>query len=104
VCCHLFENVPSEARFSRNIHHGGSIMSRDANHNLVLNQIRHFDEKLKKIGDKQTEFTQSQANGENPDPTEFVKLLQQEGVTATAMTAQFNLYQKPLKTVISDSR
>lgn len=79
-------------------------MSRNVNHNLVLNNIRHLNEKYKKINDQQTDFMQRQSNGEKPDPNEFIKLMEQQSVTGTVMTAQFNLYQKPLKTALTDSR
>lgn len=79
-------------------------MSTNANHNLVLNNVRHFDEKYKKITAQQDDFMRRQAAGENPDPNEFIKLLEKESITGSAMTAQFNLYQKPLKTALSDSR
>jgi hypothetical protein len=91
------------ARSARN-HFGGSIVSNHANHNLVLNNIRHLDEKYKSISEQQADFLRRQSAGENPDPDEFVQLLEKQSVTGTAMTAQFNLYQKPLKTVLTDSR
>lgn len=79
-------------------------MSRNTNHNYVLNNIRHLDEKFKKITEQETDFLRRQTAGEKPDPNEFIKLLEQQSVTGTAMTAQFNLYQKPLKTALTDSR
>lgn len=79
-------------------------MSRDTSHNLVLNNIRHLDNKYKSISEQQADFVRRQSAGEKPDPDEFVKLLEQQSVTGTAMTAQFNLYQKPLKTALTDSR
>lgn len=79
-------------------------MSNNANHNLVLNNIRHLDEKYKKLDAAQLDFMRRQTAGEKPDPNEFIKLLEKQSVTDSAMTAQFNLYQKPLKTVLTDSR
>lgn len=79
-------------------------MSRNVNHNPVLNNIRHLDEKYKKISEQESDFMRRQTAGEKPDPNEFIKLLEQQSITGTAMTAQFNLYQKPLKTVLTDSR
>lgn len=79
-------------------------MSHDANHNLVLNNIRHLDEKLKSINEQQADFLRRESAGEKPDPDEFAQLLEKQSITGTAMTAQFNLYQKPLKTALTDSR
>ena len=79
-------------------------MSHNPNHNLVLNSIRHLDDKYKSISEQQTDFLRRQSAGEKPDPDEFVQLLEKQSVTGTAMTAQFNLYQKPLKTALTDSR
>lgn len=78
-------------------------MSNDSNHNLALNKIRHLDNKLKEINEEQYDFFRSKTAGENPDPNEFVKLLEKQSVTGTAMAAQFSLIQKPLKTVLTDS-
>jgi hypothetical protein len=79
-------------------------MSHNANHNLVLNSIRHLDDKYKSISEQQADFLRRQSAGENPDPDEFTQLLEKQSITGTAMTAQFNLYQKPLKTALTDSR
>ncbi|HEY4542817.1 MAG TPA: hypothetical protein VIG66_10650 [Noviherbaspirillum sp.] len=79
-------------------------MSHNANHNPVLKSLRRLEDKYTSIADQQHDFIARQAKGENPDPDEFMKLLEQQSVTHTAMTAQFNLIQKPLKTVITDSR
>ena len=79
-------------------------MSRNANHNPVLDNLRHLNQKYQTINEQQYDFMRRQSAGENPDPNEFVKLLEQKSVTGTAMTAQFSLIQKPLKTVVTDSR
>ena len=79
-------------------------MSNNANHNRVLDSMRHLNQKYEKINQQQDDFTRRQAAGENADPGEFMKLLEQQSVTGSAMTAQFSLYQKPLKTVLTDSR
>ena len=79
-------------------------MSMNANRNPVVESIRHLDDKYKKINDLQSDCKCRMAAGENPDPNEFIKLLAQQSVTSTAMTAQFGLLQKPLKTVLADSR
>lgn len=79
-------------------------MSQNANHNRVLQGLRRLNEKYEEINQQQYDFVKRQAQGENPNPDEFFKLLEQQSITHTAMTAQFNLIQKPLKTVITDSR
>ena len=79
-------------------------MNSQANHNRVLDSMRHLNEKYEQISARQRDFLRREADGDKPDPNEFTQLLQQQSVTATAMTAQFGLYQKPLKTVLSDSR
>jgi hypothetical protein len=50
------------------------------------------------------EFYRRQISGEQPNPTEFTRLLEQQSLTHSAMTAQFSLLQKPLKTVLNESR
>jgi hypothetical protein len=79
-------------------------MSRNADHNLVLNNLRHLNQKYETINTQQDDFMRRQTAGENPDPNEFMQLLEKQSVTGTAMTAQFSLLQKPLKTVVTDSR
>lgn len=79
-------------------------MSHNANQNPVLKGLRRLEDKYTSITEQQNDFIKRQAKGERPDPDEFMKLLEQQSVTHTAMTAQFNLIQKPLKTVITDSR
>jgi hypothetical protein len=79
-------------------------MSSNVNHNPVMNNLRQLNQKYEKLNEQKNDFVRSQAAGENPDPNEFTQLLEKQSVTGTAMTAQFNLIQKPLKTVISDSR
>ncbi|MGZ5858993.1 MAG: hypothetical protein ACXWJK_17325 [Burkholderiaceae bacterium] len=49
-------------------------------------------------------FNQRQANGENPDPQQFMKLLEARSVTKEAMEAQFKLREKPLKTVLNETK
>jgi hypothetical protein len=61
---------------------------------------RRFDDTCTNIND----FQRRQTNGETPDPAQFTRLLQQQSVTHSAMTAQFNLLQKPLKTVLTETR
>jgi hypothetical protein len=61
---------------------------------------RRFDDTCANIN----EFQRRQTNGEPTDPNEFVRLLKEQSVTHTVMNAQFNLLQKPLKTVLNETR
>jgi hypothetical protein len=56
------------------------------------------------IGGQMNNFMDKQAHGGEADPSEFQRLLEAQSVTKTAMTAQFNLLQKPLKTVLNESK
>ncbi|WP_211474773.1 hypothetical protein [Collimonas humicola] len=67
----------------------------------ALNRLNSkFDEQESQIND----FMGRQAQGENPDPAMFSKLLEQRSVTRQAMQAQFKLYEKPLKTVMTETK
>ncbi|KQZ44733.1 hypothetical protein [Duganella sp. Root1480D1] len=72
--------------------------------NPVVQSLHRLDRKFEDIGDQMHEFYRRQANGEKPNPTEFTRLLEQQSLTHSAMTAQFNLLQKPLKTVLNESK
>jgi hypothetical protein len=104
VCCHLLLNLPHGRFIPATGAMEETIVSNNANHNVVLNNIRHLDDKFNQLDVQQSEFLRAQTAGEHPDPNVFIKLLEKQSVTGTAMTAQFNLYQKPLKTVLTDSR
>jgi hypothetical protein len=72
--------------------------------NPVVKNLRHFDQKMDDLNDQMNNFLDQEAHGEEPDPTEFQRMLEEKSVTKTAMTAQFNLNQKPLKTVLNDAK
>lgn len=68
---------------------------------LALRRLNtRYDEQAAQI----TDFNQRQADGENPDQNEFMRLLDQRSVTQQAMEAQFKLYEKPLKTVMNETK
>jgi len=75
-----------------------------SNHNPVLQNLRHLNQKFDEVTGQLNDFSRRQADGEIPDPAEFTALLQKQSVTKSAMTAQFNLLQKPLKTVLNESK
>ena len=72
--------------------------------NPVLRNLRHMDKKFDEIGLQINDFNRQQAAGEMPDPAAFMDLLQKQSVTKSAMSAQFNLLQKPLKTVLNETK
>jgi hypothetical protein len=72
--------------------------------NPVVQSLHRLDRKFEGIGDQMHEFYRRQISGEQPNPTEFTRLLEQQSLTHSAMTAQFSLLQKPLKTVLNESR
>lgn len=74
------------------------------NSSPVLQNLRHLNQKFEGIGEQLNDFSRRQADGEMPDPAGFMDLLQKQSVTRTAMMAQFNLLQKPLKTALNESK
>ncbi|HWW05984.1 hypothetical protein [Collimonas sp.] len=74
------------------------------NHNPVLQNLRHLNQKFEDIGQQINDFNRRQTDGEMPDPKAFMDLLQKQSVTHSAMTAQFSLLQKPLKTVLNETK
>lgn len=72
--------------------------------NPVLRNLRHMEKKFDGISQDINDFNRQQAAGEMPDPAAFMALLQKQSVTKSAMSAQFNLLQKPLKTVLNETR
>jgi len=74
------------------------------NPNPYLQNLRHLNNRFDSTTDLMSDFNRRQADGEHPDPSEFMDLLNKQSVTRTAMTAQFGLVQKPLKTVLNETR
>lgn len=77
-------------------------MSGNINH--VINALRRLSNKYDAAAEEMTDFNRRQMAGEKPDPNEFVALLKKRAVTQDAMTAQFKLYEKPLKTVLQETK
>ena len=75
-----------------------------ANHNPVIQGVRNLTQRFDDLGQQLADFNRRQADGDNPDPSEFVDLLKKQSVTHSALNAQFTLLQKPLKTVLSETR
>ncbi len=72
--------------------------------NPAYQAIQRLTNKFDDIGDQIKDVMARQASGETPDPDEFARLLEAESTTKAAMAVQFNLLQKPLKTVLNESR
>lgn len=70
----------------------------------ALFALRRLNTKFDAQGDQMNDFMNRQAHGENPDPDLFSKLLEQRSVTHQAMQAQFKLHEKPLKTVMNETK
>lgn len=69
-----------------------------------VNQLRRLDGKLDGANARINDFMQAQAAGEEPDPAAFTAVLAQRMTVQQAMQAQFKLHDKPLKTVLTESR
>lgn len=69
-----------------------------------LNQLRRLDGKLDGANAQINDFLRAQAVGEEPDPAAFTALLEQRMTVQQSMQAQFKLHDKPLKTVLTESR
>ncbi|MFS2008003.1 hypothetical protein ACEN9F_30790 [Duganella sp. CT11-25] len=61
---------------------------------------KHFDESDRQMRD----FMAADAAGEQPDPKDFMQMLEQRSVSRRAMEAQFKLHEKPLKTVLTEAK
>ena len=72
--------------------------------NPAYQGIKHLNHKYDAIGDDLKDFMARQAAGETPDPEEFSKLLELQSVTKSALTAQYNLLQKPVKIVLNEAK
>ena len=72
--------------------------------NPAYQAIHRLNNKFDDIGEQMKDFQARQASGETPDPEEFAKLLEVQSVTKSAMNAQIGLLQKPLKTVLNESK
>jgi hypothetical protein len=75
-----------------------------SNHNPVVKSLRHMGKQLEEVDVELNKVMTQQAHGGDADPDQFKRLLELKSVTKTAMIAQFNLNQKPLKTVLNESK
>lgn len=72
--------------------------------NPTIYALHHLDIRLDSVNGQMDDFMRRQATGENPDPAEFTRLLHVSDVTKSAMQAQYQLLDKPLKTVLSETK
>lgn len=72
--------------------------------NQTMPVIRRLSNKLDDADQQMDVYLQGQANGEASDGGEFLKMLEQRTVTQKAMEAQLKLNEKPVKTVMTESR
>lgn len=68
-----------------------------------LQALRQLDRKNDAADAHMRDFMQRQADGEQPDPAEFEQLMGQRMVIRNAMAVQAQLYEKPIKTVLSEA-
>jgi len=72
--------------------------------NQALHDLRRTNNKLDDNNDQLHDFMDRQMHGENPDPNEFMQIMEQRSNAKSAMQAQFRLYEKPMKTVLNETK
>ena len=70
----------------------------------TLNILRHLDHKFNETDAKMDEFMELQVQGEEPDPAEFMQLVERQMIVQKVMSAQLQLNEKPVRTVLSEVR
>lgn len=70
----------------------------------ALQNLRRLNGKFDEAGEQMAKFYERQMKGENPDPQEFASLLEKRSITQSAMSAQFKLFEKPMKTVLQETK
>ncbi|HEY8608171.1 MAG TPA: hypothetical protein VIM12_13735 [Noviherbaspirillum sp.] len=72
--------------------------------NPTLDALQRYNQDYEEVGHGIQDFFAMQAAGEEPDPAAFARLLEAQSIIKSAMQAQFNLLQKPLKVVLNESK
>lgn len=72
--------------------------------NPVIHSLRRLDNRFEDTSEEMNAFMRRQANGENPDPNEFSVMLEKMSTIKNALQAQFQLLEKPFKTVLNETR
>jgi hypothetical protein len=70
----------------------------------TINGLRRMNNKLDESMSGIRDFMDRQMNGEEPDSEEFAHLVEKQGVAKDALQAQFKLYEKPMKTVLNETK
>ncbi len=66
--------------------------------------LRRLTQRFDGTGEQINDFLRRQAHGEPVDPQQFMKLMELRSHAQQAMQAQFKLHEKPLKTVLNETR
>lgn len=75
-----------------------------ATNNPAMHGMERLNNRYEAQAGQICDFVQRQAHGENPDPNQFMHLLEQRSITQQAIEAQFKLHEKPLKTVMNETK
>jgi hypothetical protein len=76
----------------------------NSNANPVVQSLRRLDNKFEDTSADMSDFIRRQAAGDNPDPNEFSQMLAKMSTVKSAMEAQFQLLERPYKTVLNETR
>lgn len=80
-------------------------MSNQITHiNPSMRALQRINEKYDQLGNQLNDFYSAQAHGDNPDSNAFMKMLEQRSIAQEAMQSQFKLYEKPIKTVLNETK
>ncbi|RJF96874.1 hypothetical protein D3870_21075 [Noviherbaspirillum cavernae] len=69
-----------------------------------MHALRRANDKLDGTIGQIDHFMERQMNGERPDPAEFMQLLEKQATAQQALQAQFKLFEKPMKTVLNETK
>jgi hypothetical protein len=75
-----------------------------AHTNDAIQAIRKGLREVDSLNAQLDDHTRAKARGENPDGQAFVKLVEKRMVSMQAMQAQVKLNEKPLHTVLTESK
>jgi hypothetical protein len=70
----------------------------------VVDTLRLLNRRYEDTAAEMNEFMRAQADGEKPDVKRFEDLLAKQSTNRQIMHAQFRLYEKPLKTVLNETK
>jgi hypothetical protein len=70
----------------------------------MIQSLRRLSNRSDETAEQMADFARRQTGGEQPDPAEFGALLRQRSVTHDVMSAQLKLLEKPLRTVLQETK